>query len=429
MNKLIYIYCFIYCFTMGSCDWYSDPLELVYPGTDLSGGGGNNNGGAGESTEDELINNFESILNTTWYGWKMSGFTTDRQDCTVFFIFSTGEKKVTTISTVRGRKSTTEYAIAVNAEKQVVINFAGTDAELFGDESFVILEAKEGTISCKGATTAATYTMTNADEDEVNDIDPSDIIAKMQKVGILSGVIRDEEGTFFAHYYVNEAANKLQITYLEDGLCKQEESGFKSSASAITLNNSIALKSVEILSIAYSSSTFSLTGKGVSSYQLESNANAGTYVKDGRHQFKLYKNGGDGVTAENTLMAEMKAWSVFTQLECNCSDFAAQYGAEGSLVVCGDFNALGWTYGYEFLVPKSGYLRAEEPDRVYFVYDKTLYGATAVYDAAKANIPSVLGTWFHADGLYLIINKEGDKTYLYLLSPTTNKWFKFIQTA
>lgn len=22
---------------MGSCDWYSDPLELVYPGTDLSG--------------------------------------------------------------------------------------------------------------------------------------------------------------------------------------------------------------------------------------------------------------------------------------------------------------------------------------------------------------------------------------------------------
>lgn len=22
---------------MGACDWYSDPLELVYPGTDLSG--------------------------------------------------------------------------------------------------------------------------------------------------------------------------------------------------------------------------------------------------------------------------------------------------------------------------------------------------------------------------------------------------------
>lgn len=23
--------------TVSSCDWYSDPLELVYPGTDLSG--------------------------------------------------------------------------------------------------------------------------------------------------------------------------------------------------------------------------------------------------------------------------------------------------------------------------------------------------------------------------------------------------------
>lgn len=37
---------------MGACDWYSDPLELVYPGTDLSGNKDDNK-------ESELIKDVE----------------------------------------------------------------------------------------------------------------------------------------------------------------------------------------------------------------------------------------------------------------------------------------------------------------------------------------------------------------------------------
>lgn len=428
MNKLIYICCLICCFTVGGCNWYSDPLELVYPGTDLSGGD-KNKGESGETVEDKLINSFESVLNTTWYGWKLSGMTTGQQECTVYFIFNTDERTVQTISTVAGVKNSAEYAIAVNGEKQVVINLAGTDLELLGDESLVILEAVEGTISCKGATTANVYTMTNASEDEMDEIDPSDILSKMKKHEMLSGVIRDEAGDFFAHYYANGTTHTLQITYLEDGVCKYVESNFESTATAINLTNKIQIKSVEILSITYASSRYSLTGTGVSQYQLASNASAGTYVKDGRHQFKLFKDGSSGVEAESTLMSEMKAWGIFTQLECNCSDFAAQYGAIASLVVCGDFTSLNWEYGYEFLVPKPGFIREEEPDRVYFEYDKTLYGCVSVYEAAKENIPNVIGTWFSADGLYLVLDQKDSETYLYLLSPTTGKWFKFVQTA
>lgn len=43
---------------MGSCDWYSDPLELVYPGTDLSGNKEDNK-------EAELIKDVEQVLTTS----------------------------------------------------------------------------------------------------------------------------------------------------------------------------------------------------------------------------------------------------------------------------------------------------------------------------------------------------------------------------
>ena len=430
MNKLIYVCCLICCLAVGSCNWYSDPLELVYPGTDLSGGD-KNNGENGETVEDKLINNFESVLNTTWYGWKLSGVTTGQQECTVYFIFNTDERTVQTISTVAGVKNSAEYAVAVNGEKQVVINLAGTDLELLGDESLVILEAVEGTISCKGAATSVVYTMTNASEDEMDEIDPSDILSKMNKHSMLSGVIRDDAGDFFAHYHVNGATHTLQVTYLEDGICKYAESKFESTATAVNLTNKIQIKSVEILSITYASSKYSLTGSGVSRYQLASNANAGTYVKDGRHEFKLFKDGNRGVEAESTLMEEMNAWGIFTQLELNCGGFAAGQGIVASLVICGDFTSFGLGRTYEFLVPKDGYLKETEPDRFYFEYLRLYYGdeGKAVYETAKEKLPSVFAAWYHAEGLYLVLDEKGGETYLYLLCPATGKWFKFVQTA
>lgn len=428
MNKLIYICCLICCFTVCSCNWYSDPLELVYPGTDLSGGD-KNKGESGETVEDKLINSFESVLNTTWYGWKLSGVTTGQQECTVYFIFNTDERTVQTISTVAGVKNSAEYAVAVNGEKQVVINLAGTDLELLGDESLVILEAVEGTISCKGATTATAYTMTNASEDEMDEIDPSDILSKMKKHGMLSGVIRDEAGDFFAHYYANGATHTLQVTYLEDGICKYAESNFESTATAINLTTKIQIKSVEILSITYGSSKYSLTGSGTTRYQLVSNANAGTYVKDGRHEFKLFKNGNRGVEAESTLMEEMNSWDIFTQLELNCGSFAAGQGLIASLVICGDFSSLGINTPYEFLIPKEGYLRETEPDRFYFEFLRLYYNSAAAYEKAKEKMPSVFDTWYHAEGLHLILDEKNGETYLYLLSPATGKWFKFVQTV
>ena len=43
---------------MGACDWHSDPLELVYPGTDLSGNKDDNK-------ESELIKDVEQVLATS----------------------------------------------------------------------------------------------------------------------------------------------------------------------------------------------------------------------------------------------------------------------------------------------------------------------------------------------------------------------------
>lgn len=67
---------------MGACDWYSDPLELVYPGTDLSGNKDDNK-------ESELIKDVEQVLATSADEvWKIA-----KENVTVYLFFNVEEGK------------------------------------------------------------------------------------------------------------------------------------------------------------------------------------------------------------------------------------------------------------------------------------------------------------------------------------------------
>ena len=76
---------------MTGCDWKSDPLELVYPGTDLSGTKDEE-----EDVNETLITDFENVLSSVWNGgWKISGNITDEtaenvgESLAVYYFFVT----------------------------------------------------------------------------------------------------------------------------------------------------------------------------------------------------------------------------------------------------------------------------------------------------------------------------------------------------
>lgn len=132
---------------MGACDWYSDPLELVYPGTDLSGNKDDNK-------ESELIKDVEQVLATSADEvWKIA-----KENVTVYLFFNVEEGKYQMKSTVNPKLVSYEYKTSVNDEENVVLSFAGSDLKtILGDETFVVTSAKISSITCKGQESNTEY--------------------------------------------------------------------------------------------------------------------------------------------------------------------------------------------------------------------------------------------------------------------------------
>ena len=188
--------------TVSSCDWYSDPLELVYPGTDLSG-----KPDQGEEDENvKLVTDFENVLSSVWNGgWKITGTTDENDELSVYFIFDVEAGTYVTKSTLYPAQKEGEYKITVNENKQLEFNLSDSDIKYFGDETLVIGEVTDGTIACTGAETGKSYKMITASQSEIDEV--ADALMKdIRTAGWNMGVIRRQAGNFMAYYYMDDTS-------------------------------------------------------------------------------------------------------------------------------------------------------------------------------------------------------------------------------
>jgi len=206
---------------MGSCDWYSDPLELVYPGTDLSGNKEDNK-------EAELIKDVEQVLTTSADEvWKIT-----KEDVAVYVYFNVGEGKYQMKSTVNPKLLSYEYKTSVNEEEKVEISFAGSDLlSVLGDETFIISSAKVSSITCKGKESNSEYMWKRAPRKEMDAI-----MTEEDKVNALLGSVEEGGGWKISLsgntcYFIFDTAQKTVITKSERA--PQNVSGTYS----LTLNN------------------------------------------------------------------------------------------------------------------------------------------------------------------------------------------------
>lgn len=143
---------------MGSCDWYSDPLELVYPGTDLSGNKEDNK-------TSELIKDVEQVLVTSSDEvWKIT-----KEDVSVYIFFNIEEGRCQMKSTVNPKLVSYEYKTSVNEAENVVLSFVGSDLKtILGDDSFEVTNAKVSSVTCKGAESATEYVWKRVERAEMD---------------------------------------------------------------------------------------------------------------------------------------------------------------------------------------------------------------------------------------------------------------------
>ena len=97
-------------FLFASCDWYSHPLELVYPGTDLNGGGNNDN-----ADRNRVLNNFENILDYVQErGWKITSGNTD-----LYYVFDIYSGTFQTKSNINPATRQGSYKLSVSDDLKV----------------------------------------------------------------------------------------------------------------------------------------------------------------------------------------------------------------------------------------------------------------------------------------------------------------------
>ncbi len=134
-------------FLFASCDWYSHPLELVYPGTDINGGGNNDN-----ADRNRVLNNFENILDYVQErGWKITSGNTD-----LYYVFDIYSGTFQTKSNINPATRQGSYKLSVSDDLKVEIIIEDNDlTQLFSSNTFVVMDAKitEITYMIKGTET------------------------------------------------------------------------------------------------------------------------------------------------------------------------------------------------------------------------------------------------------------------------------------
>lgn len=207
--------------TMGACDWNSDPLELVYPGTDLSGNKEDNK-------ESELIKDVEQVLTTSSDEvWKII-----KEDVTVYIFFNVGEGKYQMKSTENPKLFSSEYKTSVNENENVVLSFVGSDLKtILGDENFEVTNAKVSSVTCKGVESGTEYVWKRADRSEMDALMTED-----EKVEALLASVEQGGGWKIdldvnACYFIFDVEQKTAITKSE------REPQNVSGTYSLTLNN------------------------------------------------------------------------------------------------------------------------------------------------------------------------------------------------
>ena len=191
---------FAFGLMLPGCDWNSDPLELVYPGTDLSG-----NKDVNEVDEKKkMITDFENLLSSVWDGgWKIIGNTTDGIEMSVYYIFDVEDGTFQTKSTINLSMSEGEYKLSVTDDNKLNFTLSNSDLKQMGDETLIVQETTDGKITFVGATTGSPYEMINATQAEIDDVaDP--LVKKLRQSGWSVGVVRLNSGVFKAYYYLDD---------------------------------------------------------------------------------------------------------------------------------------------------------------------------------------------------------------------------------
>lgn len=386
-------------------------------------------------TESELVSAMDNkwaVKNTLTAsdGWK---FTYEGSD--FYFQFSE-DGNVTCNSNMPKAATSTTYSFSGSIEDMILTIVGGGHLSYLSEDvyedSFKVKSHTASQIELTGVSTGAEIVMTAVTDQDIADLEiEKGAIFKIIEIEMYNGVIRSSDDKFLAHYALDtQTGNSIRFDILANRVLTHETVGITIDQNAnVTFETPVTVAGESITGISFDIDAKTGTLNGVSGLKLTSNAGMANWVgSNGDNGFRTYviipRDGRGDLPDE--LMEELNAASQQGWYKWEISD------RDRRPWICSpsDGNDNKYYTGFYGSTENSASdIVTDEIDRIKFsnmTGGMPLGGDTKNIAIVQGLFPKFLDAVFHEDGLYVILEgeKNVDNSQLYLISPTTDKWFK-----
>lgn len=330
--------------------------------------------------------------------------------------------------------SNTSYIFSGNTNYPVVTM---EGLQYFDDSSFAVEydPANTSEITFTGTVSGTELTVKAAGDEVAAVVEESKaaIVNAFISHNYQHGVVRASNGTFLAHYVMNcaeeEGVNsfvdiKFDVLYNRVLTHKTVAVSDVDIYGNITFAEPISINGTEVSSFVYNLTTNAITANNGNMNITANNDVVDWFIND----FKTYviiPNDGRG-DMEESLMNEFRTAISQNWYKWEISD------RDRRPFICTPSNfddSKYYTGFYGSSENKPTDIISDEIDKIKFpIYEggMPLGGDSKNIATVEGLFPNVLDAYFHEDGLYVILEgeKNADNSQLYLISPTTDKWFK-----
>lgn len=414
MKKIAYIFCVLAAMMQGCSEDSNMQLESRTKEVEETETGGN-----------PKAQECKKALVAATDGWKMVYQPTQGGTSYTFYFRFQNDGLVETESDFPERALFALFEFGGNAEKLTLQLKGGAGhlrflpKELFESE-LVVNSIAADKISCVGSTYGFTMNMVKASAGEIAAVtEQKKMYVALQEKGLLRGTVRNND-LFIAHYIINQKSGSVDFTFIKGGLVKHESRTLTSAAGAfswteVALDNGVTLTGLELSG----SNTIALKGAAASSLTLASNSSVVSEFDNRNRQYQFSAKYGIGA-------AKADIWAETNWEKLNIIELNFQWGTRPLVAILNG----GYLF-YDVVGTDNAPLKGDN-DKVIFenANGRPLFGGTAEqFEEAKTAMSKIFSAYFHPDGFYVAKEVDGNgDIYYYLLSTTTDSWFKVKQT-
>lgn len=310
--------------------------------------------------------------------------------------------------------------LAIKLQGDTQIGLVGTD---YNESVLLVKEITDNKISCVGQKLGKNMDLVKATAEDKAALNQKVFWEKLSAKNLMYGVLRDN-GMFAVRYGIDYKANKIDFVYIENNKAKYVQKTFSMNSSYTAIEwTPVVVEGESIEGLSYDEATLSFQLKGSTSLTLTSgladNQIRTNYVGLGGgsgYQYEVNKSVGAYSAAFNSVFD----WEGMSSIEFNYRDnwFA--------IVGCLKSPFGGYMFVQNTKVDSPfAHVYEVSGDKVFFTFMNYYpMSITGDQEVIKAEMKPLMDFYYNTDGLVVVQEVSGGRTWFYLIHPSNGEWIK-----